>query len=98
MPLLNYRPLEGHELKDFKINTSIESMRAGPMPWIGVKVDFVKGEWKGQYGAVKDVNRYQFDPRKPSKRSGIILTVERFTSAPSNLLVKVDYEAVRFHK
>ncbi|KIK56765.1 hypothetical protein GYMLUDRAFT_61807 [Collybiopsis luxurians FD-317 M1] len=85
-PLLDYRPLEGNELREFS-----------PIPWLGLLVDFVKGEYKGQYGAVKDVNRYQANPDLAGKRSGLVLTVERyvFTPNPSSKLVKVDYDAVR---
>jgi hypothetical protein len=75
-------------------------MRTGPLPWLGFLVDIVKGEYKGQYGAVRDVNRYQTDPLRPSRQSGIMLTVERYvhTAISSTQLVKLDYNAVRYHK
>jgi transcription elongation factor len=84
----------------FKINPSIEAMRTGPVPWLGLMVDFVKGEYKGQHGAIRDVNRYYYDSTKMKGRSGIMLTVERyvFTMNSSNTLVKVDYDAVRYHR
>ncbi|KAJ3816691.1 hypothetical protein F5880DRAFT_1512435 [Lentinula raphanica] len=74
-------------------------MRTGPVPWLGFLVDFVKGEYKGQCGAVRDVNRYKVIPSLPGKRSGLVLTVERyvFTANPASKFVKVDYDAVRFH-
>lgn len=95
-----YRPLEGQELREFSINSSIESMRTGRVPWIGMLVDFVAGEYKGQYGAVKDVNRYPVTPGLAKKQSGLVLTVERytFTTISSTKVVKVDYDAVRYHK
>jgi hypothetical protein len=100
LPLLSYRPLEGNEAREFRINPSIEVMRTGPIPWVGLLVDFVKGEYKGQCGAVTDVNCYKVDPTKKNQQSGLTLTVERyvFTTTPSSKLVKVDYEAVRYHK
>ncbi|KAJ3990770.1 hypothetical protein F5050DRAFT_1716631, partial [Lentinula boryana] len=99
-PLLTYRPLEGNQLREFSISSSIEGMRTGPVPWLGLLVDFVQGEYKGQYGLVKDVNRYQVNPALRGKRSGLTLTVERytFTTNPSSKLVKVDYDALRFRK
>lgn len=99
--LQDYRPLEGNQLKEFGVNTSLELMRSGPVPWLGLVVDIVRGEYKGQTGAVRDVNRYQVDPsRKPKSASGIMLTIERyiFTVIASTKLVKMDYDAVRFHK
>ncbi|KAJ3816104.1 hypothetical protein F5880DRAFT_1619783 [Lentinula raphanica] len=97
--LLTYRPLEGIQIREFSISSSLETMRTGPVPWLGFLVDFVKGEYKGQCGAVRDVNRYQVIPSLRSKRSGLVLTVERyvFTANPSSKFVKVDYDAVRFH-
>ncbi|KAJ3832859.1 hypothetical protein F5878DRAFT_634028 [Lentinula raphanica] len=97
-PLITYRPLEGHQLKEFSISSSIETMRTGPVPWLGFLVKFVHGDYKGQYGLVKDVNRYPVAPSLRGKRSGLILTVERrvFTVTPSSQLVKVDYDALRF--
>ncbi|KIK53125.1 hypothetical protein GYMLUDRAFT_250698 [Collybiopsis luxurians FD-317 M1] len=98
--LLDYQPLKGNELTEFSVSSSIETMRTGPIPWLGLLVDFVKGEYKGQHGAVRDVNRYQVNLDLPGKRSGLVLTVERyvFTLNPSSKLVKVDYDAVRYHK
>ncbi|KAJ3764674.1 hypothetical protein FB446DRAFT_32740 [Lentinula raphanica] len=97
-PLITYRPLEGHQLKEFSISSSIEAMRTGSVPWLGFLVKFVHGDYKGQYGLVKDVNRYPVEPSLRGKRSGLILTVERrvFTVTPSSQLVKVDYDALRF--
>ncbi|KAJ3764807.1 hypothetical protein FB446DRAFT_795698 [Lentinula raphanica] len=98
-PLLTYRPLEGKQLGEFSISSSIETMRTGPVPWLNLPVEFVKGEYKGQRGFVKDVNRYQVKPSLRNKRSGLVLTVERdiFTVNPSSKLVKIDYDALRFH-
>lgn len=76
-------------------------MRSGPVPWLGLVVDIVRGDYKGQTGAVRDVNRYQVDlSRKLKSGSGIMLTIERyvFTVIASTKLVKIDYDAVRFHK
>jgi hypothetical protein len=94
--LLDYRPLEGNDSREFRINSSLEAMRTGPTPWLGMLVDIVNGPFKGNYGAVKDVNRYEVK----STQSGLILTVERhiFTPDSSNDLVKADYDAVRYHK
>lgn len=99
MPLLEFRPLEGNELREFKPNTSLQAMRTGPCPWLGMLVDIIKGPFKGQYGAVKDVNRYEPNPLSVEARSGISLTVERYVfTASSSVVVKVDYSAVRYHK
>ncbi|KAJ3717363.1 hypothetical protein C8R42DRAFT_724266 [Lentinula raphanica] len=62
VPLITYRPLEGHQLKEFSISLSIETMRTGSVPWLGFLVRFVHGDYKGQYGLVKDVNRYLVEP------------------------------------
>lgn len=63
-------------------------------------IDIVHGHYKGQTGAVKDVNRYQVDPTRTSLQSGLVLTIERyvFTATASTQLVQVDYDSVRFHK
>ncbi|KAJ3792648.1 hypothetical protein GGU11DRAFT_760593 [Lentinula aff. detonsa] len=99
-PLLTYRPLEGNQLKEFSISSSIEGMYTGPLPWLGFLVDFVKGKYKGEYSLVKDVNHYQVNPALNGKWSGLTLTVEQytFTTNPSSKLVKADYDALRFHK
>ncbi|KAJ3789213.1 hypothetical protein GGU10DRAFT_372413 [Lentinula aff. detonsa] len=98
-PLLTYRPLEGNQLKEFSISSSIEGMCTGPLPWLGFLVDFVKGKYKGEYSLVKDVNHYQVNPALNGKWSGLTLTVEQytFTTNPSSKLVKADYDALRFH-
>ncbi|KAF5374538.1 hypothetical protein D9757_012400 [Collybiopsis confluens] len=100
LPLHVYRPLEGNQLKEFAIKPAMEAMRTGPLPWLGLVVDIVKGYYKGQSGVVRDVNRYRVDPLIKSKKSGLTLTVERhvFTAVASTILVEVDYDAVRFHK
>ncbi|KAJ3817033.1 hypothetical protein F5880DRAFT_1512122 [Lentinula raphanica] len=97
-PLLTYRPLEGHQLREFSISSSLESMHTGPVPWLDLLVRFVHGEYKAQYGFVKDVNRHQVKPSLRGQRSGLILTVERsvFTINPSSKLVKVDYDFLRY--
>ncbi|KAF5381857.1 hypothetical protein D9757_008344 [Collybiopsis confluens] len=100
IPLMTYRPLEGKEIEEFNFNASLQSMRTGPVPWVGLMVDFIKGEYKGQHGVIRDVNRYQFDPKRPSKKTGLELTVERyvFTTTPASGVVKVDYDMVRYHR
>lgn len=111
VPLHVYRPLEGDQLRKFSIDTSFESMRSGPIPWLGMVIDFVKGHYKGQAGAIKDVNRYQvdrtrkvtpsgYDSTKQTTKSGLTLTIERyvFTTIASTQVVRVDYDAVRYHK
>ncbi|KAE9384026.1 hypothetical protein BT96DRAFT_1008518 [Gymnopus androsaceus JB14] len=100
MPLLESLPLHDHQLKRFSVNSTFEAMRTGPVPWVGLLVDFVKGEYKSEHGAVRDVNRYAVDSQNPQGRSGLTLTVERYTFSAnsSNRLVKVDYNAVRYHK
>lgn len=111
VPLHAYRPLEGEQLRHFSINTPFESMQSGSIPWLGMVVDFVNGHYKGQAGAIKDVNRYQVDPThkvtpsgydstKKTTKSGLMLTVERyvFTTIASSKVVRVDYDAVRYHK
>lgn len=92
-PLLEYCPLDNDQLQEFGIDSSIQAMRTGPVPWLGLKVDFVKGGYKGEYGVVRGVDRC-------SSASGLILTVERYTFAAlgSNQLIKVDYNDVRCHK
>lgn len=99
-PLLEYLPLQAHQLTRFSPNASFEAMRTGPVPWAGLMVDFVKGEYKGQRGVVRDVNRYTMDPFNSTRRSGLTLSVERYTfsSNSSNQIVKVDYDAVRYHR
>lgn len=91
--MLEYCPLDNDQLQQFGMDSSIHAMRTGPVPWLGLKVDFVKGSYKGEFGVVRDVNRY-------SSRSGLLLTVERYIFAPngSNRLVKIDYNDVRYHK
>ncbi|KAE9389042.1 hypothetical protein BT96DRAFT_413986 [Gymnopus androsaceus JB14] len=100
MPLFQSLPLHDHQLERFSVNSTFEAMRTGPVPWVGLLVDFVKGEYKTEHGAVRDVNRYVVDPHNPQGRSGLTLTVERYTFSAnsSNQLVKVDYSAVRYHK
>ena len=62
-------------------------------------VNVTKGMYKGQRGVVKDVNRYDIDPLKADTKSGLMLTIEHyvFSNNTSNQLVKVDYDAVRYH-
>jgi hypothetical protein len=99
LPLLEYRPLEGNQLREFKPNTSLLEMQTGRCPWLGMSVDIIKGEFKGQHGAVKDVNCYKPDPLRAENQSGIMLTVERYViTASSSILVKLDYNAVCYHK
>ncbi|KAF9064251.1 hypothetical protein BDP27DRAFT_1367314 [Rhodocollybia butyracea] len=99
VPLHVYRPLEGNQLTEFGISPLMESMRSGPIPWLGLDVDIVQGHFKGQRGVVRDVNRYKVNPSLKSKSSGLRVTVERqsFTAIASTKLVEVDYDAVRFH-
>ncbi|KAJ3991182.1 hypothetical protein F5050DRAFT_1872364 [Lentinula boryana] len=87
-------------LTEFAISPSLEAMRTGPVPWLGLHVDIVKGQYKGQNGTVKDVNRYQVKPSLKSKLSGLKLNIERhvFTAIASTKVVEVDYDAIRFHK
>lgn len=99
-----FRPLEGHDLAHFRVSPSIETMRSGPIPWLGLLVDIVSGEYKGT-GVIRDVNRFRIDPNCNHedfkiKPSGLTLTIERhlYTAALSFQLVKVDYDVVRFHK
>lgn len=99
-----FRPLEGHERTHFVVSPSIESMRSGPIPWLGLMVDIVAGEYKGT-GVIRDVNRFRVEQNRDYdkykiKPSGVTLTIERhlYTAAMSFQLVKVDYDAVRFHK
>ncbi|KAE9389831.1 hypothetical protein BT96DRAFT_1002877 [Gymnopus androsaceus JB14] len=96
-PLLDYSPLQEDQLLEFGVNPSIHAMCTGPVPWIGVKVDFIDGNYKGEYGVVRGVDHYKTDIEK---KSGLMLTVERYTFAAlgSNRLVKVDYNNVRYHK
>ncbi|KAJ3779681.1 hypothetical protein GGU10DRAFT_337815, partial [Lentinula aff. detonsa] len=99
LPLMTFRPLEGNEVLEYSFSSSLELMRTGPVPWVGMLVDFVQGEYKGQHGAVKDVNRYQINPKYPSKKSGLDITVERyvFTPNPASKVVKVDYDMLKYH-
>ncbi|KAF9062821.1 hypothetical protein BDP27DRAFT_1368531 [Rhodocollybia butyracea] len=98
LPLHVYCPLEGNQLKEFAVSPSLESMRTGPVPWVGLHVDIVKGEYKGQDGVIKNVNRYKVGPSR--KLSGLRLAVERhvFTAIAATKVVEVDYDAIRFHK
>lgn len=98
-PLLEYLPLQEHQLTKFSPNSSFEAMQTGPVPWVGLLVDFVKGEYKGQRGTVRDVNRYTVEPFTNTRRSGLTLSIERhtFSSNSSNQIVKVDYDAARYH-
>lgn len=100
LPLNVYRPLEGNQLKEFAISPSLESMRTGLVPWLGLHVDIIKGQYKGQNGTVKDINCYQVEPSLKSKLSGLKLTIERhvFTGIAFTNVVEVDYNAIRFHK
>ncbi|KAE9390814.1 hypothetical protein BT96DRAFT_1001952 [Gymnopus androsaceus JB14] len=96
-PLLDYSPLQEDQLLEFGVNPSIHAMCTGPVPWIGVKVDFIDGNYKGEYGVVQGVDRYKTDVEK---KSGLMLMLERYTFAAlgSNRLVKVDYNDVRYCK
>ncbi|KAF5351480.1 hypothetical protein D9757_012880 [Collybiopsis confluens] len=99
LPLHVYRPLEGNQLKEFAIQPTMEAMRTGPLPWLGLVVNIVKGHYKGQSGVVRDVKRYRVDSSIKSKLSGVTLTVEHhvFPVVASTILVEVDYDAVRFN-
>ncbi|KAE9384924.1 hypothetical protein BT96DRAFT_1093799 [Gymnopus androsaceus JB14] len=99
-PLLEYLPLQEHQLERFSLSSSFEVMQTGPVPWVGFLVDFVKGEYKLQQGVIRNVNRYTVDPLKPKRQSRLTLTVECYTFSgnSSNQLVKVDYNAVRYHR
>ena len=59
--LFDYQPLQPHQLK-YKILPELKMMRTGPVPWVGLTVNIVAGEFKGQRGIVQDVSRYQVDP------------------------------------
>ncbi|KAJ3833058.1 hypothetical protein F5878DRAFT_665993 [Lentinula raphanica] len=81
----------------FKINRSLHRMKTGPEPWIGARIRVVQGNEHGLTGTVRDVNRYQLDPRKNIHASGIVLTVE-LDVARGNIVspqVKLDYDSVR---
>ncbi|KIK53086.1 hypothetical protein GYMLUDRAFT_63866 [Collybiopsis luxurians FD-317 M1] len=95
-----YCPLEGNEFQEFSINSSIETMRMGPVPWLGLLVDFVKGHYKGEHRAIWDINRYAINPAQLKKQSGLVLTMERyvFTPGQANKVVNVDYEDVRYRR
>ncbi|KAE9385590.1 hypothetical protein BT96DRAFT_949731 [Gymnopus androsaceus JB14] len=99
-----FHPLEGYDLKHFGVSPSIESVRSGPIPWLGLPVDITAGEYKGT-GVVRDVNCFRVDPNRhydghKIKPSGLTLTIEQYvyTAGMSFQMVKVDYDAVRFHK
>jgi len=96
-PLMEYCPLGNDQLQEFGVNPSIQAMRTGPVPWVGLMVDFVKGSYKTEHGVVRGVDRYS---TTTDSASGLTLTVERytFTALGSNRLVKVDYNDVRYHK
>lgn len=49
-------------------------MRTGQIPWVRMKVDIVAGEYRGQRGIVRDVNRYRYNPQNPGKVSGLDVT------------------------
>ncbi|KIK52021.1 hypothetical protein GYMLUDRAFT_64520 [Collybiopsis luxurians FD-317 M1] len=89
---------KGNKFQEFSINSLIETMQMGPVPWLGLLVDFVKGHYKGEHGAIWDVNRYAINPAQLKKQSGLVLTVEHyvFTPGQANKVVNVDYENVRY--
>ena len=68
-------------------------------------MDITTGEFKGSTGVIRDVNCFRVDPDRnyslyKIKPSGLVLTIERnvFTVNISSQVVKVDYDAVRFHR
>lgn len=74
-------------------------MRTGQILWVGMKVDIVAGEYRGQRGIIRDVNRYQYNPRNPGKVSGLDVTLERLTMTTSGITcVKLDYDELHFHR
>ena len=94
---MEYCPLGNDQLQEFGVNPSIHAMRTGPVPWIGLKVNFVKGSYKTKHGVGQGVDWYS---STTDSASGLTLTVEQLTFAAlgSNRLVKVDYNNVRYHK
>ncbi|KAJ3724209.1 hypothetical protein DFJ43DRAFT_1157906 [Lentinula guzmanii] len=83
-----------------KAMPELKAMRTGRVPWVGMMVSIVHGEYKAQHGIVRDVNRYILNPKTPSKRSGLTLTLERLVMSGSTTsqLIKLDYEQVRYFK
>ncbi|KAJ3792132.1 hypothetical protein GGU11DRAFT_803510 [Lentinula aff. detonsa] len=94
--LFEYQPLAANQ-QEFRIMPELKAMRTGKVPWVGLKVSIVAGHFKGLQAIVRDVNRYQLDPQRPFKRSGITITLERLVMGPTfNQLVQVDYDEVTF--
>ncbi|KAE9405451.1 hypothetical protein BT96DRAFT_988488 [Gymnopus androsaceus JB14] len=75
-PLMEYCPLGNDQLQEFGVNPSIQAMRTGPVPWVGLMVDFVIGSYKSEHGVVRGVDRYS---TTTDSESGLTLTVERYT-------------------
>ena len=73
---MEYCPLGNDQLQEFGVNPSIQAMHTGPVPWVGLKVDFVKGSYKSEHGVVRGVDRYS---STMDGASGLTLTVERYT-------------------
>jgi hypothetical protein len=93
--LLDYQPLQSHQLA-FKVLPELKVMRTSRVPWLGMKVQITAGEYKGQCGIVRDVNRYRYDTRRPKRCSLLAITLERLVIGPSSQLVKLDYDDVRY--
>lgn len=94
--LFDYQPLQPHQ-QAFKILPELKAMRTGPVPWVGLKVDIVRGHFKGQRGIIRDVNRYQYNAQKPMQNSCISLMLERMVIGPSSgNLNSLDYNDVRY--
>ncbi|KAJ3735502.1 hypothetical protein DFJ43DRAFT_1151198 [Lentinula guzmanii] len=97
--LFDFQPLQPYQHR-FKAMPELKAMRTGRVPWVGMMVSIVHGEYKAQHGIVRDVNRYILNPKTPSKRSGLTLTLERLVMSGSTTsqLIKLDYEQVRYFK
>ncbi|KAJ3732782.1 hypothetical protein DFJ43DRAFT_1039141 [Lentinula guzmanii] len=79
--LFEYQPLAANQ-QEFRIMPELKAMRTGKVPWVGLKVSIVAGHFKGLQAIVRDVNRYQLDPQRPFKQSGITITLERLVMGP----------------
>ncbi|KAF5340159.1 hypothetical protein D9757_014986 [Collybiopsis confluens] len=97
--LFDFQPLMAHQQR-FRIMPELRAMRTGRVPWLGMKVDIVAGEYKGTRGYVRDVNCYCFNPKTPRRSSELTLAVERLvmSAGASNQLIPVDYDQVRYHR
>jgi transcription elongation factor len=77
----------------------LKAMRAGRVPWVGLTVNIIAGHFKGQRAIVRDVNHYTLDPRRPRKRSGLTISLERLVIGLTvNNLVQLDYDEVTFSR